>query len=213
MFGQFINICIYIYIYEEVKGHVRSSFMLITFINRIDCISSIMMKKKIKHICLTNWTKHANVMIEKHHRNFSLSFLFFLSAFRLWKRRANDESGALSRYISKWHPTVRSKYLFFITFDFYPDGLIMSINPIDQETLKEKRWSIRSISTSTYLPIPNLYNDIWQNDRSIVTQKKKKKWENEIMYMYAHASALFVNFRVVPFSSFTALWWRKTVQT
>ncbi len=39
-----------------------------------------------------------------------------------------------------------------------------------------------------------LYNDIWQTDDGIA----KKKRMNEIMYVcaYAHASALFVNFRV-----------------
>jgi hypothetical protein len=62
--------------------------------------------------------------------------------------------------------------------------------------LEGKRWSIRSISTSTYLPCQF---PITISDRMMVaysTKKKRKKWKNEIMYIYAHASALFVNFRV-----------------
>ncbi len=124
----------------------------------------------------------------------------------------------------KWHPTVRSKYLFFITSHFSPDGLIMSINRSINEKGK-KPWRKKMIDIIdlhfNLLAIPILYNNIWQNDGGIV----KKKRKNEIMcvcvYVRTRQHCSLILEQYYSFFFFIHFvqciikwwWWRKTVQT
>ena len=71
-------------------------------------------------------------MIEKHNRNL-LSF-YFPSCCMYERERHTMKT---ERYFSKWHPTIRSKYLFFITSDFSPDGLIISIDQSINEKIEK----------------------------------------------------------------------------
>ena len=87
--GQFINV--------ERKGHVRSSYLLITLINGNDCISSRLSrerKEKIKNICSIE-RKSESLLMSLSKPNASVRE-------REREKGSSDESGALSRWSLPW---------------------------------------------------------------------------------------------------------------
>lgn len=83
-----ISLCVGQFIDVERKGHVRSSYLLITLINGNDCISSRLSRKDQEH--LFNWTKKritADVIVEAECER---------------EKGSSEESGALSRWSLPW---------------------------------------------------------------------------------------------------------------